>query len=30
LGEAIAFHHRDEATHEVEVDVGYAHTYQEY
>jgi hypothetical protein len=28
LGEATAFHHRDEATHEV--DIGYAHKYQEY
>jgi hypothetical protein len=30
LGETTAFHHRDEATHEVEVDIGYAHKYQEY
>jgi hypothetical protein len=30
LGETTAFHHRDEATHEVEADIGYAHKYQEY
>ena len=30
LGEATAFHHRDEATHEIEADIGYAHKYQEY
>jgi hypothetical protein len=30
LGEPAAFHHRDEAAHEVEVDIGHMHQNKEY
>ena len=30
LGEPAAFHHRDEAAHEIEVDIGHAHENKEY
>ncbi len=29
LGEPAALHHRDEAAHEIEVDIQYTHKYQE-